>query len=604
MDTIWMHAVVLGALATFLRLVDPRDARARVVAVGCLQVYVLRYYAWRTTETLPPVEASAASLWQLSFFGIESLSTLFLCWTALILTRQRDNGRLADIRESGLREKPLPPKVTVLIPTYHEPIEVLEPTIRAAINIDYPNFEVVVLDDDKGLGAGRRRPRWTVAIRALMMGMREGGRCWPWQHPVAKPEPGPPTTDRAHAWLEALCVRYGVRYLRRESSAGAKAGNLNHGLANTDGEVVLVLDADFLAKPNILWRTVGLLDDETALVQTPQHYYSSDPIQRNLGGGKAWTEEQRFFFDKAIPSRDAWGNAICVGTGFVVRRAALEPDGFETGCLSEDVYGGFALVNRGWQIRYLNECLSHGAAADSLVEYIRQRTRWCQGIIQAIWLPYGPLRAPHLRLVDRLLYLEMPLYWVSQYGLLAMIVLAPAVYFWTGVPVFRSPLDEATAHVVPRIVASGLVTYWISEGKVMPIVTDVTKLVAIVYIIAAMLSLIFNPRGKPFDPTNKGQAREDVIVNWDIMWPFLVTAALVAAGLLRNLLSDAGPVEWNEFLAANVLLGFYSLTLLFLTCLACVDWPKAALAFDYDQPLQGRWLSALSILFGPWRRVR
>jgi cellulose synthase (UDP-forming) len=601
MNTVWTHVLVLGALAVFLRFVDPRSALARAVALGCLQVYVLRYYAWRATETLPPVEGSAANLWQLSFFGIESLSTLFLCWTALILTRQRDNRRLADIREGDLRGKPLPPKVTVLIPTYHEPIEVLEPTILAAVNIDYPNFEVVVLDDDKGPAAGRRRPGWMMTIRSLTMRTREGGRRKPRKRPVAQSEPGT-QTPRAHAWLEALCVSYGVKYLRRDSIAGAKAGNLNHGLANTDGEVILVLDADFLAMPNILWRTVGLLDDETALVQTPQHYYSSDPIQRNLGGGKAWTEEQRFFFDKAIPSRDAWGNAICVGTGFVVRRAALGPDGFETGCLSEDVYGGYALVSRGWQIRYLNEVLSHGAAADSLVEYIRQRTRWCQGIIQAIWLPYGPLRAPRLRLVDRLLYLEMPLYWVSQYGLLAMIVLAPAVYFWTGVPVFRSPFDEATGYVVPRIVASALVTYWISEGKVMPIVTDVTKLVAVVYIIAAMLSLIFNPRGKPFDPTNKGQAREDVIVNWDIMWPFLVTALIVAAGLLRNLLSDAGPVEWNEFLAANVLIGFYSLTLLSLTCLACVDWPKAALAFDYDQPQQGRWLCALSILFGPWRR--
>ncbi len=61
---------------------------------------------------------------------------------------------------------------------------------------------------------------------------------------------------------------------------------------------------------------------------------------------------------------------MCVGTGFVLRRDALAPHGFETGCLSEDVYGGFAVRSRGFQVRYLNEPLAFGAAADSLSEYL------------------------------------------------------------------------------------------------------------------------------------------------------------------------------------------------------------------------------------------
>jgi len=556
MDSLWFHVAALATLWALLNGTAPDKApRLRFVAVACLEAYVLRYYIWRATETLPSFDCSLATAWQWLFFVFESLATLFLCWTALILTRTRDNRSLADTREGELRGKPVVPKVTVLIPTYHEPLEVLQGTIRAAMRIDYPNFEVIVLDDDKG---------------------------------------------RVHTDLPDLCSRFGARYLHRADSEGAKAGNLNYGLSRSDGEVLLVLDADFHPKPEILWRTVGLLDDKTALVQTPQHYYSPDPIQHNLGGGRAWTEEQRFFFDVAIPAREAWGNAICVGTSFVVSRAALGPRGFEVDCLSEDVYGGYALVSRGWRVRYLNECLSYGAAADSVVEYIRQRVRWCQGIIQAVGLPYGPLHAPNLSLIDRLLYLEMPLYWISQYGLLALMVVAPAVYFWTGVPVFESTFDEAEAHVVPRIMASALVTYWLSGGKVMPIVTDVAKLVSTPAIIKAMLTLLWNPKGKPFEATNKGQSRSSVIVHWSIMWPFLLAAGLTAAGLVRNLLSD-GPVMWNEFLAANVLLACYSLALLFLACVACVDRPKAALAFDYGQPLQGRWLRALAVLFGPWR---
>jgi cellulose synthase (UDP-forming) len=269
--------------------------------------------------------------------------------------------------------------------------------------------------------------------------------------------------------LPALCARYSVRYLRRATSEGAKAGNLNFGLAHSEGDVILVLDADFQATTNILWRMVGLLEDSVALVQTPQHYYSTDPIQHNLGGGRAWTEEQRHFFDVVLPARDAWGSAVCVGTGFVVLRDALGPEGFPTGCLSEDVYLGQVLRSRGYKLRYLNEVLAYGAAADSLPEYIRQRIRWCQGSIQFLWLPYGAFRAPGLSLLERLFYLEMPLYWVSQFLFLALMMFAPLAYFWAGVPVFSAPLDDAVSYVVPRIFVVAAVTYWISGGRIMPI---------------------------------------------------------------------------------------------------------------------------------------
>jgi cellulose synthase (UDP-forming) len=364
-------------------------------------------------------------------------------------------------------------------------------------------------------------------------------------------------------------------------------------LSQTSSDFVLVLDADFQARPNILWRTIGLLDDRVALIQVPQHYFSTDPIQHNLGGARAWTEEQRHFFDIVLPARDAWGNAVCVGTGFLVRRDALGPEGFPTGCLSEDVYLGYFLRSHGYQVRYLNEALSHGAAADSLPEYIRQRVRWCQGSIQFLWLPYGALRAPGLGLLDRLFYLEMPLYWISQFLFLALMLLAPAVYFWSGVPVFSAHLDDALSHVLPRIFIVALVTYWISDGRVMPIITEVKKAVGVVYILAATGSLVVNPRGKPFVPTLKGERRDTIEINWEIMWPFLVVGGVTLTGLLLNLLTTAGPVVWNEYLPINVALSLYGLGLLFLCCLACIDWPKDTRARNFHQTLRGRWFRAL-----------
>lgn len=581
--------LLLAGLVVLLRALQPERTFARVATIALLEFYTLRYYMWRVVNTLPAFELTWSHTWQWLFFGMETLATLFVCWSAFVLIRRSDHSALADARERALRARPVVPKVTILIPTVNEAREVLEPTIRAAAAIDYPNKEVVILDDDKG----PKRPRAAQGLRRLLAAPRRG-LMLVWrgcQVPL-----GPIPTERVHAFLPALCEKLGAKYLRRPTSDGAKAGNLNYGLSRTDGDVVLVLDADFRATRNILWRTVGLLDEDVALVQTPQHYYSSDPTQHNLGGEKTWVEEQRHFFDIVLPSRCAWGNALCIGTGFVVRRAALGPKGFETGCLSEDVYGGYALISRGYQIKYLNERLSFGAAADSLSEYIRQRVRWCQGIIQAIWLPSGPFRARGLRLVDRVFYLEMPLYWVSQFGFLACLICAPLIYFWTGVPVFDSPLDEAVSHVLPRVVATSMVGYWISKGRVMPIITDIQKLVCVFYIVTAILSLVVNPRGKPFTPTLKCQQRDRIAIHGRVLWPFLALGVLIAWGMWRTLTTDGGPVGWDEYLPMNIALGLYVVSMLFLCCLTCIDWPKNTQISDYHQTLEGRWIAAMRTL--------
>jgi cellulose synthase (UDP-forming) len=565
-----IQALVLWAgLLLALPALSPARCGARLFGIALLEFYTLRYITWRALHTLPVLALAPRSLWPWAFFLVESLSTVYICCSSLALIRRSDHSDLATARERSLKSRPIKPAVAVLIPTVNEVREVLGPTLRAAAAIDYPSLEVIVLDDDKG--------------------------------PKAQSTGNP--KERVHAWLPALCQECGVRYLRRTSSVDAKVGNLNFGISNTQADVILVLDADFRAEANILWRTVGLLDDRVALVQTPQHYYSSDPIQDNLGGETAWTEEQRHFFDVVLPARDAWGNALCVGTGFVVRRDALGPDGFVTGCLSEDVYSGYELLSRGYEIRYLNECLSHGAAADTLPEYIRQRVRWCQGIVQALWLPHGPLRAAGLRLLDRLFYIEMPLYWVSEFGFLACVLIAPLLYLWAGLTVFTCSLDDALSYVLPRLVAVSMVSYWMSKGRVMPVITEIKKLVGVVYILGAIFSLVVEPHGKPFVPTLKNEPCDRIRVHMDILLPFLIIGLLIGGGLLWNLGTDAGPVRWDEFLPVNVALALYMMAMLFFCCLACIDLPKGPRRVNYNQTLEGRWLRSLwalvRLLFSP-----
>jgi cellulose synthase (UDP-forming) len=525
-----LPALLLAAGLWLLLPALPRDRLwARLVAVAILEVFALRYAWWRAHDTLPPFTWERWTLWQYGFFACEALALLYVCWSALICIRRTDRSAQADAAEALLAQRGQLPSVDVLIPTYGEGAEILDATLAGCLELDWPRerLRITVLDD------GRRD------------------------------------------WLAARCAELGVGYLRREERAHGKAGNLNHGLAHTAGELVLVLDADFIPQARILRRLAGLLDAPgVALVQTPQHYDNPDPIQHNLVGARAWTEEQRYFFDVAQPSRDAWGNAFCVGTGFLCRRSAFAAvGGYPLGCLCEDLYLSYALKSHGLRSVYLNEALSHGLATESLGEYIGQRVRWCQGTAQTLFLPYGPLRAPGLSWLDRVFYADVLLYWLS-FPVLLLIVLSPVVYWFAGVPVFQCQPGDAFTMVLPRLVAVFAVTYWLSAGKVMPVVTELKKLITVFHVVPGLLAALWSPHGRAFRVTAKGVGSDRVVVQWGLMAPFLVLLVLTAVGMVLSFTADYARTPWNEFTAVNLLLSFYGTLMLGLCCLICIERPK------------------------------
>ncbi|MBA3021756.1 MAG: glycosyltransferase [Actinobacteria bacterium] len=168
---------------------------------------------------------------------------------------------------------PLDSDVDVFITTYNEPVELVVETVRAAIKIDHPH-RTWVLDD----GA---REDLRQAAETLGAGYITRGDEW-----HGKPR-------------------------------HAKAGNLNNALLQTQGEYILVLDADMVAHPAILDRTLGFFSDEkVGLVQTPQHFINvppSDPL-----GSQA-----PLFYGPIQEGKDGWGAAFFCGSNAVLRREAL-----------------------------------------------------------------------------------------------------------------------------------------------------------------------------------------------------------------------------------------------------------------------------------------
>ncbi|HZG38795.1 MAG TPA: cellulose synthase catalytic subunit, partial [Nodosilinea sp.] len=284
--------VVLLLVAFAITRASPRPRPwSRCIVVSILLVLVIRYLVWRCLSTLNLVSPLEGTL-SLGLLGMELFGLTTSIIQLLLLLRVRDRRPQADQLEQDVVSGFYQPWVDVFIPTYDEPAFILRRTVIGCQAMTYPRKTIYLLDDT-------RRPE-----------------------------------------IKALASELGCRYVSRASNHHAKAGNLNHAVEQTQGELIASFDADFVPTCNFLCRTVGFFQQaKVGLVQTPQSFYNADPIARNLGLEGVLTPEEEVFYRQIQPMRDGVGSVVCSGTSFVVRRSALENSGgFVTESLSEDYF--------------------------------------------------------------------------------------------------------------------------------------------------------------------------------------------------------------------------------------------------------------------------
>ncbi|MEW6683598.1 MAG: glycosyl hydrolase family 8 [Nitrospirota bacterium] len=318
----------------FVTRVHPRFKLAFLVCGGAL---CGNYLVWRLFNTLNFVETAGPFI-GLSLWGAE----LYAFSTVLLLLVQVGLGGTQTPRIAPPRPG-FSPSVDILIPIYSESCEILEKTLVAARAIDYADKRIYVLDDG-------HRPE------------------------VAR-----------------VARRFGVTYLKGPRTH-AKAGNLNHALRQTQGELVAVFDTDHIPVTTFLNETVPFfVDPQMAVVQTPHHFYNPDIFQRAFGGSERIPNEQDMFNHAIQNGRHAWNGAFFVGSGALFRRSALaEVKGFNLMSITEDIHTSQHLHAAGWRTAFLDKDLAVGLAAENLSSYLGQRRRWMLGCLQ-IFFKDNPL---------------------------------------------------------------------------------------------------------------------------------------------------------------------------------------------------------------------
>jgi cellulose synthase (UDP-forming) len=503
---------------------------ARTLVIGIGFVLTIRYLWWRFFETVLPARLiGLEGAWFIFIFVSELFGFFnqFLCH--VVLTRVADRSGEADRYEAELRATPADklPGVDVFVCTYNEGLDVVERTIVAALALDYPRFTVWVLDD----------------------GNRD--------------------------WLRDFCAEKGAKYVRRKEHTHAKAGNINHALKITHSDLFAVLDADFVPFRNFLYRTVGFFrDPKVGMVQTPHHFFNPDPIQLNLGLSHTWPNDQRFFFDVILPSRDAWDCAWCCGSCSVQRRDIIESvGGVPTDSITEDLLSTIVLLRKGYVTRYLNERLTMGLSAENLDGYFKQRERWCRGNLQTMFLRSGPLSRGGLSILKRFLFL--PLDWVINPFARLLAIIIPIVYLWTGTSPFLIPsIEELLCYQLPLLFAIFGAIRWIAPDSYMPFLSTASSLFNSFRIAPTGLATFLKPFGTPFRVTPKGSSITFGFGDRMILGMALALIVLTVGGIVKNRVAPAGLAAHGAYLLVAEVWAVMNVIVLALVALIAIESPR------------------------------
>lgn len=458
-----------------------KSKKNTLIMIVMSAVMSLRYIYWRAMETLSFSHTVEAVLGSALFMAeVYALVILLLGYLQTTWSLKR-------------RIEPLPndvslwPTVDVYIPSYNEDLEVVRDTVLAAQCMDYPRdkIKIYLLDD------GRRNE------------------------------------------FAVFCADVGVGYITRSDNQHAKAGNLNNAMTLTRSELITVFDSDHVATRAFLQATVGsfLVDERLALIQTPHHFYSPDPFERNLSAARNVPNEGALFYGPVQQGNDNWNATFFCGSCAVIRRTALdEVGGFAVETVTEDAHTALKMQRRGWNTAFLALPLAAGLATERLGLHVIQRTRWARGMTQ-IFRVDNPLLGRGLLWQQRLCYLNAMLHF--QYGLPRVIFyISPLFYLLFNLNIIASSAGLIFVYVLPHLVMSIYINSRTNGRYRHSFWGEIYETVMCFHLVIPTLRTLISPKHGKFNVTDKGALLDSNYFDFHIVRPHIITAVLLLFGIV------------------------------------------------------------------------
>lgn len=492
---------MIGAALIIKRFGGVRPELQRIVLM-CLGLFIsVRYIVFRATDTIVYIDP----------ITLAAMLGLFLAEVYGMLTYALS----MFVNAYPLRRKPITvnpdddglPTVDVFIPTYNEPNEMVSITAAAAARMYYPKDKLrIYILDDGGTDQLCRHPDPDRARKA-----RE-------------------RRDDLSTLAQFLSEFHEVRYMTRDRNLHAKAGNINQALCRTHpdpltgaaaetmervcrigesvyqdgGELVLILDCDHVPTRDFLINTVGYFqkDEKLFLVQTPHFFVNPDPVERNLDSYQDNPGENEMFYGAVQLGLDSWNGSFFCGSAAVLRRRYLmEIGGLMGETITEDAETALALHGRGYNSVYVPKPMVCGLSPETFDDFILQRNRWTQGMIQ-IFLLKNPLFTGKMKIYQRLCYLNNCVFWF--FGLArVMFFVAPLLFLIFGLNVYNASLTQVLAYAIPHVFGAVILSGYMFGHVRRPFFSELYEFVQGVFNIPAIISVIAQPRSPSFKVTPK-----------------------------------------------------------------------------------------------------
>ena len=486
----WPQQTIVALLTVGAAIWLDRSSSSYVVTltVMLLSMYsTVRYGFWRVATAAATVRG-ASSRWDLMDACLMVLLLAAECYAFVALLL----GYMQTVWPLRRTPVPLPdntaewPAVDVLIPTLNEPLDVVRFTVLAALNMDWPadKLNVYLLDD------GRR------------------------------------------AEFREFARQAGAGYLTRQDNRHGKAGNLNSALEQVESPFVVVFDADHVPTRSFLQVTTGwfLRDARLGILQTPHHFYSPDPFERNLGQFHAVPNEDELFYGVLQDGNDFWNATYFCGSCAVLRRSALdEAGGLATETVTEDAHTSMRMQRLGWNSAYINIPQAAGLATERLSAHVRQRIRWARGMVQILRIE-NPMLGAGLTFAQRLCYLNAMSRFL--YALPRLIFLtAPLMYLIFGFANIPGYWAAILAYAAPHLLLSRVARSRMQGRHRHSFWTDIFETVLAPWLVLPTLGALLRARRGPVDVTPESEESERDQFDSHMARPTLVLLACNWFGL-------------------------------------------------------------------------